>query len=165
MLLKDLLTQIEEKTTAFNALLDKDPAGLSLDDASQMKTLDGDIERLNADATQIRSVEALRQKQAARVALAVQPVNPLPVSSLEPTALAEKERQEVRRVFATPHLSKAKWFKERDGKSAEEWAYRTGMWLLAECKGWDTAKRYCKEHGIGTKAHVEDVQAQGGLAF
>ncbi len=162
MTLKELLVEIEQKDTALKALLDKDPEGLSLEDAAELKSLDGELERLTADATALRSVEELRQRAQARTALAKTAANPFPHAS--GTAILEKAGDEgVTRVFATPRtLSKARNFKDRDGKSAEEWAYRAGMWIFAELKGSPRAQQYCKEHGIGTKAHAEDIQSAGG---
>lgn len=168
MTLKELLGQIEQKSTALNALLAKDPAGLSVEDAGQIKSLDGEVERLSADAASLRSIEEVRQKASARMALATTAVNPFP-GEHENTTLAKADDAGIERVFAVPHRGRVKHFKARKGyggapdMSAEEGAARFGYWLTGLLFHRQKSIQWCKDHGV--KVLFEGVNERGGLAL
>jgi HK97 family phage major capsid protein len=81
---------------------------------------------------------------------------------------AEEQKEEratpVEKPFAVPvSLGNLRAFK---GPNAEERAYRAGMWLRSEVFGDKHAERWCRDHGIETRATSEAVQGRpGGLVI
>jgi HK97 family phage major capsid protein len=159
MKLKELLEQIEQKQTALKALLDKDPEGLTVEDAAQIKALDGELETLSGQAKSLNEVETARQKAAAREALLAQPVSRLPQPA-GTAQLADAKDADVQAVFAVPARGRAKNFQPRNGKSAEEQACRFGNWFAGYVMGKSSCRQWCEQHGV--KTLFEGVNERGG---
>jgi HK97 family phage major capsid protein len=160
MKLKELLEQYEQKVAAQKSLLEKSPEALTLEDATQLKVLDTEIETLGEQVKTLQEAETLRQKAAAREALLTRPVSRLPQPAGE-VVLADAKDGQVQAVFAVPSRGRAKNFKPYNGKSAEEQACRFGQWFLATCRANAKAQQWCREHGV--KTIQESVNESGGF--
>lgn len=160
MILKELLEQIERKNASLQALLEKDPESLSVEDAKGIQTLDGEIEKLSADAKSLNEVEQARQKAQAREALLRQPIATLP-QPVGIVPMVEAKDTGVQAVFAVPSRSRAKNFRSYNGRSAEEQAYRFGQWFMATCRANVKSRNWCLEHGV--KTIQESVNESGGF--
>lgn len=162
-----LQTQAQQKFTEYQALLAKQE-GLSVEEMSTIKALDGELDVLNGQIKDLKEIEDLRAKATQHQAWLTQPQNrlPLPSGSGMPAPAADPTLQpdELFKSMRGRRAGQAKFFAGcepyAEGRGSAEQAHRFGMWILAEAKRDPYAAKWCQERGI--KTMVEGFNDSGG---
>lgn len=184
--LKQLQAEYLEKDARLKALFEKDEEGLSAEEQAEAVQLDAACEQLKVDIEAEKAERAKVTDARARLQSRDEWANETPTDAARlqtqrtPLNLGHGSRpggaEEVQSAVASAQRhNRVTSFKARDGKSAEERAYRFGMWFLATSAGLPRAQKFCREHGIPLQfllkgsdtpiqlTHKEGVNATGGF--
>jgi HK97 family phage major capsid protein len=157
--LLELQTQLTEKQTAIEALISKGE-GLSAEEMSSVKALDGELDVISGQIKELKSLEDIQAKATERRQFLTTPTASLPIPAGNKEISADPATAFLQ---ARASRSQAKHFQgceEYTGRKPAEQAYRFGMWFLAACKQNAHAKQWCDDHGV--KTMVEGFNDSGG---
>lgn len=120
-----------------------------------------ELRRLTDEADKVKSDLEFEQKLAAKEAelrAVVERAAPAPAPQAPAAGETEKKKVEIRAIH--PHHTSLRAF--NDGPDAVESAYRCGRWLRATVFRNDDDIRWCKDHGVESRALGENSNAAGG---
>ena len=154
----ELQAQLTEKQTAIEALIAKGE-GLSADELSSVKALDGELDVIHGQIKELKSLAEIQRKATERRAFLTAPETSLP----QPTGSPEQP-DEIFKSLRTLRGGQAKFFKGcepyAEGRGPAQQSYRFGMWVLAAAGRVPYAAKWCQEHGI--KTMLEGFNDSGG---
>lgn len=130
-----------------------DPAADPAEAEANAKELEALAERADALRSKIERAEKVAAKVAAAKAVAERCV---PVESDQP-----KEERAVSKPINYAALPGAGRLRSFKGPNAEEKAYRAGMWYRGYLFGDENARRWCRDHGVETRAQSTESSTLG----
>lgn len=158
--LLELQAQLTEKQTAIEALIAKGE-GLSAEELSSVKALDGELDVIHGQIKELKSLEEIQRKATERREFLTAPETHLPVP-----AAPREQPDELFKSMRAMRGGQAKFFKGcepyAENRRPAEQAYRFGMWTLAYAAKNEYALRWCKDHGLQAKTMVEGFNDTGG---
>lgn len=159
--LKKLLDELAAVVAEMEATSES-PAGEG--DAPAMSAeQEASLRSLETRAAQLREqIELLQRIEAKQAELRAVIERAAPAKAVEKTEAPEvKESAVEKREFAIPRATgRLKGFA---GVNAEERAYRAGMHLKGYMLGDEEARRWCRDHGVESRAQAGGINSLGGV--
>lgn len=155
--LKALLAQFEGKVAEQKGLIDKG-AAITDEEMGRIPALDAELDALQVQIEQVKSVIAAQEKQVARQAvITANPVNVVPPPAGDPAPATAFDVKSGMAVCAGDAPNFTGSLEERRLK-----AYQTGRWFLGSVLGHSPSVEYCQKAGIQLKVQTEGINTAGG---
>lgn len=155
-LLDELAAVVAEMEATSEAPAEGDAPAMSEEQEASLRSLEAKADKLRE---QIAFVERVQAKQLEMRSVLERAA---PAKAIEKTEAPEiKEPTVEKRHFAIPRATgKLKAF---GGPNAEERAYRAGMHLKGFVMGDEEARRWCRDHGVESRAQSGGINSLGGV--
>jgi HK97 family phage major capsid protein len=158
--LKKLLDELAAVVAEMEATSEMPSEG---DAPAMSEEQEASLRSLETRAAALREqIELLQRIEAKQVELRAVISRAAPAKAVEKTEAPEvKETTVENRNYAVPRANgKLKGFA---GPNAEERAYRAGMHLKGFVLGDEEARRWCKDHGVESRAQAGSINSLGGV--
>ena len=133
---------------------------LTEEEQGQIRDWKTQVESYDEQIKDVRNTEKAAE-MAATLASSLREGGTRSLDPISPTTKPPEGSVESRQVpmRVIPRYSELKAFK---GPDADRRAYNSGQWVRSRFLGDERARRYCREHGIETRAMSEGVNSEGG---
>ena len=153
-LLDELAAVVAEMEATSETPVESDAPAMSADQEASLRSLEARAEKLRE---QIDLLQRTAAKQAEFRAVLERAAPAKAVDKIE----APKEPTVEKRHYAIPRATgRLKGF---SGPDAEERAYRAGMHLKGFVLGDEEARRWCRDHGVESRAQAGGINSLGGV--
>lgn len=137
----------DDQKAAFDA--HQDVSEIPEKDLTEIKSRNEEIAKLDDDIKRLTDLEEMKKGASVQMVHSA--------GETKPTETAKSVRVEFPRVSSIKNFHG-----ERNGRKADERAYRFAKWFAGAVVGVESAKQYCKDNGIEIKAHSEGTNYLGG---
>ena len=148
------LKRLQDRAAALAARMSElaDVAERSEDQTAELRKLSDEADKVKSDL----EFEGKLAAKEAELRAVVEKAAPAPAPVAAPAA--EERKTEIRAIY--PHHSTLRAF--NDGPDAVEQAYRMGRWIRGNVFKNSDDLRWCRDHGVESRALSENSNASGG---
>ena len=155
-LLDELAAVVAEMEATSEAPAEGDAPAMTEEQEASLRSLEQKADKLRSQ------IEFVQRVQAKELELRSVLERAAPAKAIEKTEAPEvKEPTVEKRHFAIPRATGR--LKAFGGPNAEERAYRAGMHLKGYVLGDEEARRWCRDHGVESRAQAGGINSLGGV--
>jgi HK97 family phage major capsid protein len=155
-LLDELAAVVAEMEATSQAPAEGDAPAMTEEQEASLRSLEQKADKLRSQ------IEFVQRVQAKELELRSVLERAAPAKAIEKTEAPEvKEPTVEKRHFAIPRATGR--LKAFGGPNAEERAYRAGMHLKGYVLGDEEARRWCRDHGVESRAQAGGINSLGGV--